>query len=123
MEHVYLTENDVGSGADKYAAFQPLIQQGFLTLTVDETPKAQLHVYQKCIDEHRWQHNWMAFFDVDEFLVIKDKCALFIIYFFLHDCLERSVHRVAHHHGKMCSLYNHTLIMDSNATRLPCMNT
>lgn len=75
MEHIYLTENNDGEQHSKRAAFQPLIDEGFLTLSFDPEPKAQLNVYQRCIDEHKTKHNWMAFFDMDEFLVIREKCA------------------------------------------------
>lgn len=35
--------------------------------------KVQLYVYDTCIQRYRDCHQWMAFIDADEFIVIKDK--------------------------------------------------
>ena len=75
MEHIYLTENSAGEASDKFAAFRPMIDDGFLTLELNPKPKAQLDVYQRCLDEYKGKHNWIAFFDLDEYLVIREECA------------------------------------------------
>ena len=32
----------------------------------------QLWAFDTCIRRHRWRHRWMAFIDVDEFLLLRD---------------------------------------------------
>lgn len=77
MEHVYLTENtpDNAAAVRKQAALQRFIEEGFVTYSIDPEPQAQMRVYQTCLENYRTGHNWMAFFDMDEFLVIREKCA------------------------------------------------
>ena len=60
------------------AALAPFIASGFLHYTLETEPKAQMKVYQDCIDKHAHEYNWMAFFDLDEFLLLRhsDTCAL-----------------------------------------------
>ena len=37
-----------------------------------ELPWRQFHVYELCLERYRLRHQWMAFFDTDEFLMIKN---------------------------------------------------
>lgn len=74
VQHVYLTENASGTFREKRRLLHPFIDAGFLTLRVDKRPHAQLMVYHRCIRDHRSKHNWLAFFDSDEILVIREKC-------------------------------------------------
>jgi hypothetical protein len=50
-----------------------LFPKSFLTLRTERMPKAQLKVYAWCAEEHRWDFNWMAFLDMDEFLIIREQ--------------------------------------------------
>ena len=80
--HLLDSKNQLTTGTEdseecdkKMAAVDTFIQQGFVTFTIDPSPHAQLQVYQHCIKTHRDKHNWMGFFDLDEFLVLRDPCA------------------------------------------------
>lgn len=44
----------------------------FLTMRVDEAERTQMKTYAWCVEEQRTHFNWIAFFDIDEFLVIRD---------------------------------------------------
>lgn len=74
---MYLTENtrDHDEATAKRAALHEFISDGFLTFSVDPKPQAQMRVYRQCIRKYRSKHNWLAFFDADEFLVLRDGCA------------------------------------------------
>ena len=76
MDRVFLYENDDKPRLE--AALAPFIASGFLHYTLETEPKAQMKVYQDCIDKHAHEYNWMAFFDLDEFLLLRhsDTCAL-----------------------------------------------
>ena len=41
--------------------------------TGEGVPRPQLHIYKLCIERHRHQHDWMAFLDMDEFIVLGPK--------------------------------------------------
>lgn len=73
MDKVYLTEND--SEAPLREALQEYTDTGFVSYRVDGVAQAQLRVYAHCLQQYRHLHNWIAFFDVDEFLVVRDQCA------------------------------------------------
>ena len=47
----------------------------FLTIREERMPKAQLKAYAWCAEEYRLQYNWMAFFDMDEYLVLRGEHA------------------------------------------------
>ena len=51
------------------------IASGFLTLKLDTRPQGQLRAYGACLRMHAHKYNWMAFFDVDEFLALRDRRA------------------------------------------------
>jgi hypothetical protein len=74
VDHVYLTENDP-TGRPMKAAIQDFIDEGFVSFDVQQRPQAQLRVYAKCVQGYSHLYNWMAFFDLDEFLVLRDQYA------------------------------------------------
>ena len=74
VDKVYLTEND--AEAPLREVLQPWVDEGFLEYKVEGEPQAQLRVYTRCLKQHRHQYNWMAFFDVDEYLILRNKKAL-----------------------------------------------
>lgn len=57
-------------------ALQDFVDSEFLTLSSEPRPHAQLRVYQACLRYHAHKYRWMAFFDVDEFLALRNRCAL-----------------------------------------------
>ena len=72
VDHVYLTENN--SAHPIKEAIADFVKGGFVTYRTESTPFAQIMVYKWCFNQHRKSHNWMAFFDADEYLMIRDKC-------------------------------------------------
>eukprot|EP00953_Heterococcus_sp_UTEX-ZZ885_P039395 20192-Heterococcus_DN1.PRE.3 len=53
---------------------QDLIEKGVvLYKDTHKHPKRQLANYQRCLTSHRHQHQWLAFLDVDEFIVIDEE--------------------------------------------------
>lgn len=40
----------------------------------------QLFWYRDCMDLHHHKHNWMAFIDMDEYIVIKDEYAFISVF-------------------------------------------
>jgi hypothetical protein len=59
---------------------QSYVDEGFLTYKNVPRPHAQIEVYHYCIRDHRAKHNWIAFFDADEFLIIRDGYGLPVLY-------------------------------------------
>lgn len=72
VEHIFLTDNGSQDADHMLAALSHEFPASFLTLSSDPRPKAQLPVFAKCIEEERSNFNWMGFFDVDEFLVVRN---------------------------------------------------
>lgn len=73
VDHVYLTEN--GSKQPIEDDIADFIESGFVTYKWMDEPHAQMAVFYDCLKEHRSHHNWIAFFDADEYLVVRDECA------------------------------------------------
>jgi hypothetical protein len=74
VDRVFLTENAADPEKDLVGspALETFIKDGFLQLESDAKPYAQIRVYNKCIREQRLHYNWIAFFDIDEFLVVRE---------------------------------------------------
>jgi hypothetical protein len=71
VDHVFLTDNDSSRSAWIISTLASDFPSSFLTLRRDATPKAQLKTYAWCAEEQRAAFNWMAFFDMDEYLVVR----------------------------------------------------
>eukprot|EP00892_Ulva_mutabilis_P000949 jgi/Ulvmu1/10855/UM007_0029.1 len=70
VEHVYLTENALQPTAHLRAQVDDFVQSGFLTYATDASDRAQLKVYYNCMLANHGKYNWLAFFDLDEFLLL-----------------------------------------------------
>ena len=60
------------------AQVEDFVRSGFLTYTTEPMARSQLKVYYNCMSQHYDKHNWLAFVDIDEFLVLLsryDPCA------------------------------------------------
>ena len=77
VEHVYLTENAPQVPAEISAQLQDFVDAGFLTLSTEALQRAQTKVYYDCMSQHYHKHNWLMFFDMDEYLVIVEQCGPF----------------------------------------------
>jgi Glycosyltransferase family 92 len=70
----YIYDDGAQSSTPASAVLQDLIDSGVVVvLDVASTPKRQMDNYQTCIDDHRHEHQWLGFIDVDEFIVIDDQ--------------------------------------------------
>lgn len=72
VDHVFLTDNDSKDSNSIENTLKNAFPSDFLTFRTEQTPKAQLKAYAWCASEHREDFNWMAFFDVDEYLLLRD---------------------------------------------------
>lgn len=73
VDHVFLTDNDSSNSAFAKEVLTGAFPSTFLTFREEKTPKAQLKAYSWCAETHRESYNWMAFFDVDEYLVVRNE--------------------------------------------------
>ena len=78
VDHVYLFENgpEDTEGAPRRVREQlrDFIEQGFVTLEAISHPYYQPFFYHQCAVRHRHKYSWMAFIDLDEFIILR-KCA------------------------------------------------
>lgn len=75
VEHIYLTENANQTQQQMSEQLHDFIDEGFLTYNHDDTPGGQMKVVSDCIRQHYLEYDWLSFLDVDEFLVLRNKCA------------------------------------------------
>lgn len=76
VEHAYLTENQAHSDTTTAEQLTDFITGGFVTYSHEPLPQAQMKIYYDCLVKHAHKHDWMAFFDMDEFLVLTGRCAI-----------------------------------------------
>ena len=72
---MYLTENAPAVPARMRSELRDFVSDGFLTLAAEPLQRAQTKVYYDCMRQHYYKHNWIAFFDMDEYLAIVERCA------------------------------------------------
>lgn len=80
MNHIFLRENGPRVRASQLPSLQPFIDSGFLTLDFLPGPKHPLQNrwYNRCSKaDMAGAYSWVAFLDLDEFMVVLDKCVLF----------------------------------------------
>lgn len=75
VDKVLLTDNN--SARDPQPFIQDWIRNGFVEYSTNNVTgmTGQASTYQKCIDDHRLHYSWIAFFDLDEMIVVLDRCA------------------------------------------------
>lgn len=72
VEKFYFYDN--GSSDRTREILQPYIEAGVLEYTFYPGRKKQLAAYDDCLTRHRFDTRWLAFIDIDEFIVpLKDK--------------------------------------------------
>jgi Glycosyltransferase family 92 len=72
VDHVFLTDNNSNNSEAMLAALTDSFPSTFLTVRVERMPKAQLKTYAWCAEQQRMNYNWIAFFDMDEYLVVRE---------------------------------------------------
>lgn len=76
IDHVFLTDNGSKEGDIMLEQLGSEFDKSFLTLRSELKERAQLPVYAWCAEEQRHRFNWIAYLDIDEFLVLRDSgCA------------------------------------------------
>ena len=74
FDKIYIYDNNDLDGERFEAVIGNYIQGGFVEIIDFRGEKvAQLRAYQDCYDKHNKEYDWIAFFDVDEFLTFEDK--------------------------------------------------
>lgn len=72
VEKFYIYDND--STDDTKEILRPYVEAGIVEYTFFPGFKKQLESYDDCLKKHRFDTRWIAFIDLDEFIVpIKDK--------------------------------------------------
>jgi hypothetical protein len=74
VDHFYITDNK--SQPPLRETLKDYIASGLVTYKYDTRDHPQVAVYNECIQQHKNDSTWIAFFDVDEFLVLKKHSSL-----------------------------------------------
>lgn len=78
MDHVFLAENADELPGEVVPRLQTFLDDGFLTLSTVPGPKHPLQNrwYNRCSKpDIAGGHSWVAFLDLDEFIIVLDGCA------------------------------------------------
>ena len=67
VEKFYIYDNE--SADDTQTILKPYISSGLVEYTYWKGKKQQLKVYDHCLDKHRFDSQWIAFIDLEEFIV------------------------------------------------------
>jgi hypothetical protein len=70
----YIVDNGDMTGSKKQ--LQQFIDSGVVVLTERHGPALQMVVYQSCIDNFKHLHQWIGFFDADEYVVTTNNCSI-----------------------------------------------
>jgi hypothetical protein len=74
VEHVYVNDHQSDPSPSTKQQLKDFEDDGFVTYTpMSFDSKAQLRVYYTCMRAHYHKHNWLAFFDIDEFLILRHR--------------------------------------------------
>lgn len=76
IEHVYITDMGKPSIKPLSSQLRDFIKVGFVTLLGHVEDKEASSAHRRCMEEYRHKHNWLAFIDTDEFLVVRKECAI-----------------------------------------------
>ena len=73
FDKIFLYDNNDPDGECFEEVIGDYIQDGFVEVIDFRGEKvAQLRAYQDCYDRHNREYDWIAFFDIDEFLTFED---------------------------------------------------
>jgi len=74
FDKIFLYDNNDPNGERFETVIDDYIQSGFVEIIDFRGEKvAQLRAYQDCYDRHNKEYDWIAFFDIDEFLTFEDE--------------------------------------------------
>lgn len=74
VEKFYIYDN--GSTDNTKEVLQPYIDKGVVEYIYFPGTKVQIAAYDDCLKRHRYDTRWLAFIDVDEFIVLSDNQTL-----------------------------------------------
>ena len=75
MDNIGITENSMNVSADLAAKLSPYMESGFLHLDAWGADRAaQNLIFTQCFERFRETHDWVAFFDADEYLMLLERC-------------------------------------------------
>lgn len=74
VDKFYLREN--GNSSSIEADLQPYVEAGIVDFGLVDGPKhpTQTNWYNRCSNLAQPQHSWVAFIDLDEFIVVLNRC-------------------------------------------------
>eukprot|EP00892_Ulva_mutabilis_P007298 jgi/Ulvmu1/4940/UM205_0002.1 len=73
VDQVYLNENSDKPMPSTTKQLQDFVDEGFVTYSREARANSQLKIYYDCLSKHAHKHDWMAFFDMDEYVVLMDR--------------------------------------------------
>ena len=82
-----MTENVADPVASTTKQLRDFVADGLVTYSHEGVARAQMKIYYDCLVKHAHKHDWMAFFDVDEYLVLMERSAP-----------PPPTHTIPHHH-------------------------
>lgn len=68
---MYLTDNGSDGSKATRAQLERDFPRTFLTLRFHPRPAAQMRVFSWCVSALRGEYNWLAFVDVDEYIMLR----------------------------------------------------
>lgn len=71
VDHVFLFDNASSDRGAQVARLRAAFPGAWLTVRVELQQYGQLKSFAWCIEEQRANFNWLAFFDLDEYLLIR----------------------------------------------------
>jgi hypothetical protein len=74
VDHIHLSENAQKPDAHMAGQLRDFIRAGFVTYDAMPRERAQIVAFYNCMRMNYRHYNWLAFLDVDEFLVLR-RCA------------------------------------------------
>ena len=78
VDTIGIIENNVNVTTDIAEVLAPFVESGFVDLEAwgSDTP-AQREAFDKCFTKYKDTHDWVAFFDADEYLMLLERCVIF----------------------------------------------
>lgn len=76
VDHVHLVENQAAPDGKLVEMMQKRFSNDFITYTTSNANAVQGVAYHSCLKQYRERFNWIAFFDIDEYLVVMSRCVL-----------------------------------------------
>ena len=74
VEKIYLMENFETPTPHFVQQIQDFVDSGLVLHKFHGQKGYQTRWYHECMREHHSEHNWLAFLDVDEYIVLQDEC-------------------------------------------------